>query len=295
VASAEIVRWTAELVLDLHAGLGESPAWDAAAGELVWVDIMAGVVHRFDPARGLDRSFAVGQPVGAAVPRRGGGVVLALRDGFAVVDGDDGGSLRWLASVERDNPRTRMNDAACDSAGRLWAGSMDMEEREPLGSLYRFAPESEPVAVLDALTISNGLGWSPEGGVFYHIDSPRLGVEAFDFEPREGTLSGRRRLLSIEPGAGEPDGLTVDAEGCIWVALWGGSSVRRYRPDGQLVGVLELPVTRVTSCVFGGAELETLYVTTALPDTPAADEPHAGGVFAARPGVRGLPTQPFAG
>jgi len=289
------VRWSAELVLDARAELGEAPHWDSETSELVWVDITPGVVHRLDPLRRVDRSFEVGQPVGAAVPRVGGGYVLALRDGIGVVDGSEGGSLRWLAALERESRRTRMNDGACDAEGRLWAGTMDVEEREPIGALYRLAPTGEVRTMLTGVTVSNGLGWSPDGRVFYYIDSPHSAVEAFDFDARCGTIGNRRELCAIEPPAGEPDGLTVDAEGCVWVALWGGWSIRRYTPQGRLVGLVDVPAARVTSCTFGGAELDTLYVTTARPDVPDARQPHAGGVFGVRPGSRGLPAHRFAG
>lgn len=288
------VRSAAELALDARAELGEAPHWDASHGELVWVDILPGVVHRFDPQRGSDLAFAVGQPVGAAVPRAGGGFVLALRDGIAVTD-HAGGQLSWLARVEHDNARTRMNDAACDAAGRLWAGTMDLEETEPLGCLYRVSPSGGLAAVLPEVTVSNGLGWSPDGRTLYYIDSARSALEAFAFEPATGTLSERRTVCAIEREAGEPDGLTVDAEGGIWVALWGGWSLRRYLPDGQLEAIVSVAAERVTSGAFGGEQLETLYVTTARPDRPDPRQPHAGGVFAVCPGVRGLPAHSFGG
>ncbi len=289
-----VAHSTAELALDARAELGEGPHWHAERGELVWVDIMAGAVHQFEPASGSDRSFRVGQPVGAAVPRAAGGLVLALRDGIATVE-DGPGELRWLASLERDMSRTRMNDAACDAAGRLWAGTMDMSQSEPIGSLYRIDPDGSVETALTGVTISNGLGWSPDGGTLYYVDTPLKRVDAFDFEPLRGAISRRRTLIEIEEGAGSPDGLTVDEEGCIWLALWEGWSVRRYHPDGRLLGVVEVPAARVTSCAFGGARFETLYITSARPEAADVRQPSAGGIFVARPGPRGLPAPVFAG
>jgi sugar lactone lactonase YvrE len=286
-------RLEAELVLDARAELGEAPHWDADRGELVWVDIMAGLVHRFDPATAGDRSFSVGQPVGAAVPRRQGGLALALRDGFAVTDED--GGLRWLAHVEADRTDTRMNDGACDALGRFWAGTMHMDECEPMGTLYRLEPDGGVERVRPGVTVSNGLGWSPDGLALYYVDSPRMAVEAFDFDLERGTIANGRRVIEVEPDAGEPDGLSVDAEGCIWLALWGGWSVRRYTPGGTLVSVVHVPAARVTSCAFGGPALDDLYITTARSDADDAAQPHAGGVFRVRPGVRGLPAHAFAG
>jgi sugar lactone lactonase YvrE len=281
-------------VLDVTGELGEAPHWDASAGELVWVDIPTGAVHRIDPRTRRDRSFDVGQPIGAAIPRAGGGLVLALRDGVAVVD-DSGFGLEWISTVERAETRTRMNDAKCDPAGRLWAGTMDLRESDPIGSLYRIDSQHRLETIVSAVTVSNGLGWSPDGRLFYYIDSPRMGVDVFDFELATGAIANRRRLITFEAKLGEPDGLTIDAEGCVWVAFWEGWSVRRYRPDGELVGVAEIPAARVTCPTFGGDDLGTLFVTTARPDAPDPRQPHAGGVFQLRPGCRGLPANRFAG
>ena len=188
-----------------------------------------------------------------------------------------------------------MNDAKCDTAGRLWAGTMDVREREPIGALYRVASADRIEVVVSDVTVSNGLDWSPDDHLFYYIDSRQMGVDVFDFDRATGTITNRRRLIDLAPGEGEPDGLTVDSEGCLWVALWDGWSLRRYRPDGELVGVVEVPAARVTCGTFGGDDLGTLYVTTARPDEPDARQPHAGGIFGVRPGCRGLPAHRFAG
>ena len=285
-------RWTAELVLDARARLGEGPVWDAGAGELLWVDVLAGLVHRFDPGSGADRLLEVGQPVGAVVPRAAGGYALAVRDGFAVADGD---GVRLVAEVEADRPETRMNDGACDSRGRFWAGTMRFDERAGGGCLYRLDATGKVETMLRDVTVSNGVAWSPDDRVLYYVDTPTLGIDAFDYEPETGAISGRRRIVTIEGGAGSPDGLVVDAEGCIWLALWEGWAVRRYAPDGALLGAVELPVARVTKPAFGGEELTDLYVTTAAPADPDPAQPHAGGLFRLRPGVRGLPATPYAG
>ncbi len=291
---SDVPHWAAALVLDGQAELGEGPHWDAAGGELVWVDIGAGAVHRFDPDTGIDRSFDAGQPVGAAVPRAAGGFALALRDGFAVVD-ETGGELRWLAPIEADRPETRMNDGACDAAGRFWAGTMSLAEDEPTGSLYRLSPGGEVATMLTGITISNGIGWSPDQTVMYYVDTPQHLVEAFDFDLARGTISGRRQVVAVEPGAGDPDGLTVDADGCIWVALWDGSAVRRYTPAGELTGIVDVPAARPTSCAFGGPALDVLYITTARTEPGRFARSDGGGIYAVRTGSRGLPSHPFAG
>lgn len=279
-----------ELIADLRAELLEGPGWDARADVLVCVDILAGRIHRIEPGSGAAETVEVGQPVGAAVPRARGGFVLAVRDGVAVLDGE----LTFIADIEGDVPTTLMNDAKCDPSGRLWAGTIHVDEIEGGGNLYRIDPDHRWERVIEATTVSNGLGWSPDGSIMYYVDSPTCRIDVFDYDVDTGTASGRRPFVDVDAADGVvPDGLTVDAEGGVWVAMWGGSAVRRYAPDGRLDAELGLPVSQVTSCCFGGAALDELYVTTAALDL--TDEPLAGGLFRCRPGVKGLPTMEFAG
>ena len=241
--------------------------------------------------------FEVGAPVGAAVPTTSGRVALATRDGFSLLDLGTGG-IEPVAAVEADDPRTMMNDGKCDPAGRFWAGTKDIEGQRSLGSLYRLDPDRTAVRVLRDVTVSNGLGWSLDGRTMYYIDSPTHAVDAFDFEPESGAISGRRRLVAFPERWGLPDGMTIDEEGFLWVAFWGGAAVRRIAPDGRIELVVEFPVSQVTSCAFGGADLADLYVTSArdgLTDAQLADQPIAGGLFRLRPGVAGLPSHPFVG
>jgi sugar lactone lactonase YvrE len=288
-----VERWTAELVLDARAELGEGPLWDARTSELLWVDIPRSEVHRFDPASGSDRSFTTGAVVGAVVPRGRDGYAVARQDGFALVDAHE--SVRLLAPVEADRPETRMNDGACDSQGRFWAGTMNFDCVTPSGSLYRLDPDGSVTRMLTDVMVSNGIAWSLDDHTLYYADTPTGGVDAFDFEPKTGTIASRRRLITIEPADGQPDGLVVDAEGCLWVALWNGWAVRRYATDGTHLGTVDIPVARATKPAFGGEGLTDLYVTTAAPDDQDDDQPHAGGIFRVRPGVAGLPPNAFAG
>ncbi len=284
-----------ELALDARADLGEAPVWDDRAGLLVWVDITAGRVHRFDPVFRRDETFDTGQPVGAAVPTADGRIALALRNGFSLIDLSTG-RLEPVAALEADDPRTMMNDGKCDPAGRFWAGTKDIEGRRPLGSLYRLDLDGTAVRVLRDVTVSNGLGWSPDGRTMYYIDSPTHAIDAFDFEPETGSVSHRRRLVAFPQRWGLPDGMTVDEEGFLWVAFWGGAAVRRIAPDARIELVVDFPVSQVTSCAFGGADLADLYVTSArdsLTDAQLADQPTAGGLFRLQPGVAGLPSHPF--
>jgi sugar lactone lactonase YvrE len=286
-----------ELILDAGAELGEGPVWDAGARALIWVDITAGLVHRFDPETGGDEVFDVGRPVGAAVPTTSGRLALALSDGFWILD-TDSGRMEPVADVEWDDPRTRMNDGACDPVGRFWAGTMDVEGRRPIGSLYRLGADRGLERILDGVTISNGLGWGPDGTTMYYVDSATHAVDAFDFDIESGAVSGRRHLVELPTEWGLPDGLAVDEEGFLWVAFWGGSAIRRVSPDGDVTSTVEFPVSLVTSCAFGGDDLSDLYVTSAtieLTRTQRWEQPSAGGIFRLRPGVRGLPNVPFAG
>lgn len=286
-----------ELVADVRAVVGEGPFWHAAEQALYWVDILGKAVHRYDPASGEDAVIPVGQAVGAARPRERGGLVVAIEDGFATLDPATG-ALAMLAEVERDRPANRMNDGACDGAGRFWAGTMAFASDVGAGSLYKLETDHRVEKVLDGLTISNGIGWSPDGRLMYYIDSPTHSLDVFDFALERGALSNRRRLAAIEAGGALPDGLCVDAQGYVWVALWGGWSVRRYAPDGRLERSIALPVSQVSACAFGGPDLADLYITSAtnlLAPAQLGLEPHAGGLFRCRPGVRGIPTNSYLG
>jgi len=287
----------ARLVLDAHARVGEGPVWDARSAALVWVDILAPAIYTYRPSDGSTSALGLDHDVGACAPRQDGGFVLALDDGFALLD-PGSQSPRLIAPVEADDPTTRFNDGRCDPRGRFWAGTMAYDERAAAGALYRLDPDGRVERVLDGLTISNGLDWSPDGRLLYFIDTATGGIDAFDYDAETGAIAGRRRLVTIDQNDGWPDGMTVDAEGHLWVALWGGWSVRRYAPDGRLEQVVRLPVAQVSSCAFGGDELDDLYITTAAdglgPEALRA-QPHAGGLFHCRPSVKGRPANLYAG
>jgi sugar lactone lactonase YvrE len=286
-----------DLVLDAAAALGEGATWDPARARLIWIDIIPGRVHLFNPADGSDRHVDVGQPVGAAVTCSDGRLLLALRDGFARLD-PDSGALDVIARVEADRPDTRMNDGGCDAAGRFWAGTMAMDARPGQGTLYRLDPDGRVHTMVTPVGISNGLDWSLDGRTMYYIDSLASRIDRFDFDPAAGSIANRREFVIIDPADGLPDGLTVDAEGGIWVALWAGGAVRRYLPDGSLDRVVRLPVTHPTTCAFGGPDLGDLYITSAtceLSDEERRRQPSAGGLFRHRPGVAGRPAHAFRG
>ncbi|MFV0136171.1 SMP-30/gluconolactonase/LRE family protein [Streptomyces sp. HMX87] len=279
-----------EVAVRAEAALGEGPTWDADAGWLIWVDILGCRVHTYDPADGRRTVRTTEQHVGAAKPRTGGGLVLNLRDGIGLVDPD--GTFRPL--LHDPVPGRRGNDAAVAPDGSLWAGTMRYDEAPGGGTLGRVTGDGTARVVLDDVAVSNGTGWSPDGRLMYYVDSPTRRIDVFDYDADEGRIGGRRTLAGIEEGAGFPDGLTVDADGCVWVALWDGAAVRRYTPDGRLDRVIDLPVPRVTACAFGGADLTDLYLTTARTGL-AAPHPLAGCLLVVPGAGRGLPQPAFAG
>ncbi len=287
----------AELVLDARCGLGEGPVWDEREGRLLWVDILAGRVHLWSAGTGVVETMEAGEPAGAVALRERGGLVLALAGGFALAD-RFGEAVRPLASYEGAGPGIRMNDGKCDPAGRFWAGTMALDFRKGAGSLYRLDPDGRVTRMLDGVTISNGLDWTDDGARMYYIDSPKRTIDVFDFDLEAGVMANRRTLVEIPEEAGVPDGMTLDAEGRIWVALWGGGAVRCYTPEGRLEAVIEVPASQTTSCCFGGDGFETLFITSArdgLDEGRLDREPLAGGVFAARCGARGRAARRFAG
>ncbi|HEX7265431.1 MAG TPA: SMP-30/gluconolactonase/LRE family protein [Candidatus Dormibacteraeota bacterium] len=283
-----------EVVVAAGAELGEGPMWDARSGRIAWVDILARRIHLTDPVTGATESIETPFHVGAIAPRANGGFVAALQDGFWVV-GD--GPPRRIAGVPEARPGLRFNDGKCDPAGRFWAGTMAYDQARGAGALYRLDAIGRPTLVIDGVTISNGLDWSLDGRAMYYVDSPLQRIDAFDYEPSTGEISDRRAVVRVVPEMGTPDGLTIDADGGIWVALWGGSAVHRYL-DGRLDRVITMPVSQPTSCVFGGADLDELYVTSAwegLSDSDRRAQPLAGALFRVRPGIRGRPTRSYLG
>jgi sugar lactone lactonase YvrE len=280
------------------ADVGEGPCWDIATRTLLFVDVTPGTIHRLDPETGVVTSRSIGQEIGAAIPRTTGGLVVAARDGIGFLADDPTAQLEIVAPIEADNPGNRMNDARCDPAGRLWAGTMAFDFARHAGSLYRVETDGRAERILSDVTISNGLGWSPAGTTMYFIDSGEAAVDAFAYDPETGAATNRRRLVEFGRGDGMPDGLTVDADGHLWVAMFGAGIIRRFSSRGVPSGQVRLPVSQVTSVAFGGDAMDTLFVTSAAykmsPDR-LAEEPLAGATFRCRPGPTGLPAIRFGG
>ncbi len=286
-----------ELVIDAKATLGEGAIWDARRKRLYWVDIPEGEVHVYDPADETDQAIAIGQPVGTVVPRRSGGLMLAVEHGFAALDLETH-KLAILNDPEDNLPDNRFNDGKCDPAGRFWAGTMNADRR-PEGSLYCMDTDHSVRRMFGGTTCSNGIVWSLDQSSMYYIDTPTRQVDAFDYDVESGEIANRRVTITVPEEMGKPDGMTIDAEGMLWIAMWEGSRVTRWDPcDGSLLQTIRIPALRVTSCAFGGENLDELYITTArtrMTATQLAEQPHAGGVFRVHPGVRGVEAFEFVG
>ena len=287
-----------ELLLDAKSPLGEAPIWDVERQVLWWTDILRGVVHCYTPADGSNRTWEIGQMVGTLVTAKSGGLVLAAQNGFLHFDPETG-ETKVIVDPEPDKPGNRFNDGKCDPAGRLWAGTMPITEDSATGSMYCLHPDGHVEKQGGDYSIPNGIVWNAEATVMYHIDSPTRRVDAWDFDNSNATISNRRTAIEIQDEGAFPDGMAMDVEGKIWVALWSGWSVVRFDPEnGEELARIPVPVSRTSACAFGGPNLDDLYITTAKKNITEADlekEPLAGCVFKARVDVSGLPPVSFAG
>lgn len=274
---------------------GEGPCWDPIGHRMLVVDMLAGAVVDLSSLR-RPRRYEVGSRVAAVVrPRGGGGFVTATEHGFALFD-DDFTLERRLPDVV-DDGGLRLNEGGCDPRGRFYCGSMAYDGTPDAGTLYRLEPDGSVSTALEGVTISNGLQWSRDGSLAYYIDTPTRRVDVFDYDPADGSFHNRRPFAVLdEDVAGAPDGMAIDADGGLWVALWGGGAVRRYDAEGRLTEVIDVPgVSHTSAATFGGPDLDTLYITSSRQHLPAGAEPEAGAVFAVRPGVRGAALHTFSG
>lgn len=283
--------------LDCRALLGEGPLWDVAEQRLYWVDIKRREIHRFDPATGRDEKWPTPEDIGSLAVRAEGGLVVAIKSGFHFFEPATG-KFAAITNPEQDRPENRFNDGKPDRQGRFWAGSMHDAEQKPTGGLYRLGIDLTCKQMVEGIICSNSLCWSPDSRIMYYADSLQNCVWAWDFDPATGEIANRRVFVAIPKEDGDPDGATVDAEGGLWVAQWGGWRVTRYDSAGKVERVVKLPVEKPTCPMFGGPDLDIVYVTSAsIQIDPAAlrDQPQAGSIFAFQPGVRGLPEARFRG
>lgn len=280
----------AELIFDARASLGEGALWHD--NRLLWVDIEGGTFNRFDPVTGKNERWAVGQRVGTAVPRACGGYILGVHHGVGIFDTCTG-QLKIVVDPAGARAELRCNDGKCDPRGRLFVGTMGLAKPRCPGALYRIDPDWRVTAVVEGTGTSNGLAWSHDLRTMFYIDTPTREVSAFDYDVDTGAISGRRtvvRLHDEEPG--RPDGMAIDAEGRLWVALYDGGGVVCCDPrTGSVLARVHVPARKTTSCAFGGTDLGTLFITTAA----ESGVEHSGGIFAVSPGARGVPAFAFAG
>jgi sugar lactone lactonase YvrE len=292
-------------IFQARSALGESALWSPGDGMLYWLDQMRPEIHRLDPATGRDVKFGLDLPtqLGGLASHRAGGLVLAAADGISIISADMK-ARKSLVNPIAGMPHISFNDAKCDRQGRLWAGTTDRMESEAIGRLYRIDPDGKTTPVVDGFICSNGPSFSPDGRVMYHTCSHERVINAFDIDARTGEAFNRRLFATIDPSAGVPDGSTVDAEGYLWSTHWGGWRITRYAPDGRVDREIRMPVKNVTSCAFGGARMETLFVTTAsiefvagrwvyMDDAGFDAAPVTGAIFAIDVGVKGLPEPAF--
>lgn len=285
---------TPDCVADVRAVLGEGPVWVAAEQALYWLDVKGRAIFRMDDD-GVER-FETPMRVGSIAPRRAGGFVAGTEHGLALVDRAIE-SFDIFCDPEPERPGNRFNDGKVDRQGRFWAGTMDDAEREASGALYRIDADREWTRMDDGYRVTNGPAFSPDGRTLYHSDSALQTIYRFDLD-EAGRIGPRSVFARFGEGDGHPDGMTTDAEGCVWIAFWDGWCVRRLSPKGECIQEIAMPVQRPTSCAFGGPALDRLYVTSAridLDEKSLAMQPYAGGLFVLEPGVVGLVELPFSG
>lgn len=287
-----------ELVLDTKSDLGEGAIWNYKTGELLWVDITGKILNFYNPKLKNNKEMLTGQMIGTVVPAESGKVMVALENGFYQLDPETG-AKKLISNPEEGIDGNRFNDGKCDPAGRFWAGTMSTTGKRHAGALYRLDADGSVHKMIDNVGTSNGIVWSPDYTKMYYIDTPTRKVMAWDYNNETGEISNPKTAIDIPEEMGYPDGMTLDSEGNVWIALWGGSAVGCWNPQtGELLRTVDVPAKNVTSVAFGDDDLGTLYITTAR--TGTSDEelekfPHAGGVFKTRPGVKGVEAFFFKG
>ncbi len=282
---------TIKLAIDSKSELGEGAIWNYRTGELVWINIEGKILNFYNPKTGNNKEMFTGQRIGTAVPTETGQVLIALQNGIYMLNPKTGSKKR-IANPESNLPGNRFNDGKCDPAGRFWAGTMSLKMEKDAGTLYQFDPDSSIHKMVTKVTISNGIVWSADKTKMYYIDTPTQKVVQYDYNNATGEITNKKVAVEIKKEIGSPDGMTIDTDGNLWVALWGGAAVGCWNPEsGKLLRKIEVPAKNVTSCAFGDEDLGTLYITTARTGTSNEEllkYPNAGGVFKIRTGTKGV-------
>ncbi|MCU0392822.1 MAG: SMP-30/gluconolactonase/LRE family protein [Thermoflexibacter sp.] len=298
-ATSNITSMKAELLLDAKASLGEGALWNIQTQELYWIDIENELLHLYNPANQQDRAIKLGKKVGTVVPTQDGNALVALQDGIYEIDLKTEKKKLLVERPEKNFPNNRFNDGKCDPAGRFWVGTMSMEGKPKVGNLFCFDNEGKIKPIYDSVSISNGIVWSLDSTKMFYIDTPTKEIKEFDYNIQTGEASFKKVAVRIPEGTGYPDGMTIDNEGKLWVAMWEGYGVLRFDPEnGELLMKVEVPVARVTSCAFGGEKLDILYITTAsigAKEEELKQYPYTGGLFMIKTGHTGIPNFAYKG
>lgn len=288
-----------ECVFKTDALLGEGPIWSVDKKILYWIDILKRELHVFDPSNKTNKTYSLQQAITSVALRQKGSLLVTLKKQIAYFDPETK-TMTPICDAEESKPNNRFNDAKCDRRGRFWAGTMNEKNmKEMTGALYRFDPDGKLTCHQENLSLSNGMGWSPDNRLFYLVESFKYAIFVYDFDIEKGTLSSKRQFASIdETSGGCPDGLTVDSQGYVWNAQPGLGRIVRYHPSGKIDEVIEMPVLRPSSCIFGGEHLDTLFIPTArelMTEEQLKKYPLSGSLFAIKTGIKGIPESPFSG
>ncbi len=286
----------ADLLLDSKSLLGEGALWNKETQELYWIDIENGLFHSYNPKNKENKSIELGQKVGTVVPTENGSVhgsvLVALQDGIYELDTKTEQKKLLCKRPEPNFPDNRFNDGKCDAKGRFWVGTISMKNTPQVAALYLFDNQGVITQKADDVTISNGIVWSLDNRKMYYIDTPTKEVKEYDYDNETGNISFSKIAVKIPEGLGYPDGMTIDSEGMIWIGMWEGFCVTRWNPmTSELLMKIEVPVSRVTSCAFGGKNLDILYITTAKTGASAEElqkYPYSGGLFSVKTGHKGI-------
>ena len=277
--------------------LGEGPVWDAKRKVICWVDILNGLIHEYSPQQKTQRTMEVHQMIGSFAVCTNGNFIAALQNGFAFIERETG-EIKMITDPEDHLPNNRFNEGKCDPAGRFWAGTMSLIEEPNAGNVYAIQNDQAPAKKIGDVSISNGMAWSTNQQTFYYIDTPTCEIVSYDYEKATGHISNKKIIIQIDEKDGNPDGMTIDDEGMLWIAQWDGWQVTRWNPvSGEKLYSIQLPVSKITSCTFGGDNLEDLYITSAkagLTEDELIMQPLAGSLFVIHNcGFKGIPAVEF--
>jgi sugar lactone lactonase YvrE len=291
------INLSCEVVVPHTCLLGEGPVWDAMCKTICWVDILNGRIHEFSPEQNKHKTISVHQMIGSLAVCTNRNFIAALQDGFAFIDRVSG-EVRMIADPESHLPSNRFNEGKCDPAGMFWAGTMSLSDEPNRGSVYAINNDLIPKKKIEGVSISNGMAWSLDHQTFYYIDTPALEVVAFEYDKINGNISNKKTSITIDEKDGYPDGMTIDSEGMLWIAHWDGWQVTRWNPaNGKKLYSIKLPVAKVTSCTFGGENLEDLFISSAkvgITEDELNEQPLAGSLFVIHNcGFKGMPAFEF--